>query len=238
MPYKKYYIYKEQKSVDMGSTWEDTGNRTQSGDPIGEYSTKAECEGKEPCYDGKCKILVYGLYREVECNNNPILTSGETRSAIAPYNYNPVSVVFGCCVTGIGEYAFREAGTLTSATIPDSVTHIYNSAFWLTGLTAITIPNSVVYIGSGAFLDCHSLTSVTIGSGITTIKREAFKRCSGLTSITIEAITPPALGDNIYSTSEAFDDSYCPIYVPAESVDAYKTADKWSVYANRIQPIP
>ena len=29
--------------------------------------------------------------------------------------------------------------------------------------------------------------------------------------------------------------AYCPIYVPATSVEAYQTADNWKAYAARIQ---
>jgi hypothetical protein len=39
---------------------------------------------------------------------------------------------------------------------------------------------------------------------------------------------------------DAFQDTNnCPIYVPAESVDAYKAAARhWNDYADRIQAIP
>jgi len=39
--------------------------------------------------------------------------------------------------------------------------------------------------------------------------------------------------------ASAFNDTNnCPIYVPSESVEAYKSASGWSNYASRIQPIP
>jgi len=34
-----------------------------------------------------------------------------------------------------------------------------------------------------------------------------------------------------------YDTNNCPIYVPAASVDAYKSASGWSAYASRIQAI-
>ena len=65
------------------------------------------------------------------------------------------------------------------------------------------------------------------------IEENAFSNCTGLTSITIEATTPPSLpfGSGFRNTNN------CPIYVPAESVDAYKSATYWSDYASRIQAI-
>ena len=32
--------------------------------------------------------------------------------------------------------------------------------------------------------------------------------------------------------------SDCPIYVPSASVEAYKDAQNWSIYASRIQAMP
>ena len=131
-------------------------------------------------------------------------------------------------VKSIGDYAFAGCSGLTSVTIPNSVTSIGKGAFfWCDGLTSVTIPNSVTSIGSEAFSECYSLTSVEIPNSVTSIGDGAFSYCTGLTSVTIEAETPPTLGeDAFYNTNK------CPIYVPCNAVNAYKTA--WSGYANRI----
>ena len=51
--------------------------------------------------------------------------------------------------------------TLTSVTIPDSVTTITGYAFHgCTSLTSVTIPDSVTWIGWDAFFDCTSLATV------------------------------------------------------------------------------
>ena len=118
--------------------------------------------------------------------------------------------------------------------IYDSVTSIGSSAFYYCRkLTSVTIPDSVTSIGDNAFNNCSSLTNIVIPDSVTSIGDYAFNSCSGLTSVTIQATTPPSLG------SSAFDNTNnCRIYVPAESVDAYKTATNWSSYASRIQAIP
>ena len=122
---------------------------------------------------------------------------------------------------------------ITSLSIPDGTTKIGYGAFYnCSSLTSVTIPNRVTSIGYGAFSFCSSLTSVTISNSVTSIDGSAFYGCSRLTRVTIKATTPPTL------TSGAFNDTNnCPIYVPAESVDAYKTATNWSAYADRIQAI-
>ena len=58
-------------------------------------------------------------------------------------------------------------------------------------LTSVTIPDSVTSIGSMAFRDCESLTSVTIGDSVTSIGSYAFYNCTSLTVINCEAESQP-----------------------------------------------
>ena len=86
----------------------------------------------------------------------------------------------------IGDYAFSGCSSLTSLTLPSSVTSIGGHAFELcSGLTSLTLPSSVTSIGEFAFRYCSGLTSLTIPSGVTTIDYYAFADCSGLTSLTL-----------------------------------------------------
>lgn len=123
-----------------------------------------------------------------------------------------------------------------ASVIPNTVTNIGERSFaYCYSLTDITIPNTVTNIGQNAFYMCTDLEEVTIGSGVTTIGQAAFMECSKLTSVTILATTPPTLGTwNVFSNNA----SGRKIYVPAESVNAYKAASGWSTYAADIEPIP
>ena len=136
-------------------------------------------------------------------------------------------------VTSIGANSFDGCTSLTSVTIPSSVTTIGYYAFEnCTSLTSVTIPSSVREIGDFAFFYCTSLTNITIPNSVTRIRTEAFRGCTALASVTVEATTPPTLyRDAFLSTNN------CPIYVPSESVETYKTATNWSTYADRIQAI-
>ena len=94
------------------------------------------------------------------------------------------AVVIEDGVSGIDDFAFQDCYSLTSISIPNSVTYIGNHAFSSCSLTSISIPNSVTYIGDYAFFAC-SLKSVTISNSVTSIGEGAFQGCSSLTSITI-----------------------------------------------------
>ena len=144
------------------------------------------------------------------------------------------SIVIPNTITSIGNSAFYKCNSLTSVEIPNSVTEIGSSAFGeCSSLTSIVIPNSVTLISDFTFYSCSSLTSVTIPNSVTEIGYQAFYSCTGLTSVTIQATTPPTL------ISEAFyNTNNCRIYVPAESVNAYKNAENWSELAKRIRAIP
>ena len=141
------------------------------------------------------------------------------------------SVTIPDSVTTIGDRAFSECYSLTSVTIPDSVTTIGGYAFYnCSSLTSITIPDSVTKIEDYAFGSCRSLTSVTIPDSVTSIGDEAFSYCSSLTSVYCKAVTPPAGGYYMFDDNA----SGRKIYVPTESVEAYKSAKYWSNYADDI----
>lgn len=191
-----------------------------------------------------------GTTSSADCDSSSAITLNEiTKTGL-------VSVEIGDCVTTIGDYVFQNCSGLTSVELPSELTTINQFAFqgcsgltsielpsglttigtsafiWCTGLSSVTIPNSVTTIEQDAFSRCSGLISVEIGSGVTTIGRNAFYECRGLTGVTINAITPPTLDRNAFDYTND-----CRLYVPCESVDAYKAATNWRNYASRIQAI-
>ncbi len=94
-------------------------------------------------------------------------------------------------VTSIKDSAFKDKTTITSITIPNSVTKIDINAFYgCTGLNgSVVIPDSVTSMGGHAFYKCSNLKSVIIGSGLEYISYSTFTQCSSLTTV--------SLGNNI-----------------------------------------
>ena len=151
------------------------------------------------------------------------------------YNYSPwyayksvKQVIIGDGVTTIGSSAFSGCSSLTSVTIGNSVTTIGSGAFFsCSSLTSVTIGNSVTEIGYYAFSGCSSLTSVTITNSVTTIGYYAFSGCKNVKQITVEAVTPPECSIN---TFDGVNTKECKLFVPKNSIDAYKKADGWKEF--------
>ncbi len=153
------------------------------------------------------------------------------------YNCNSLtSITISENITSIANYIFYSAFSLENIIIPESVTDIGNYAFRnCQSLASITIPESVTSIGNHAFYDCHSLASITIPENVTSIGNSAFYNCYSVAEYHLKPTTPPTLTD-----VNAFEGipSDCMIYVPAGSLEAYKTAENWSTYASYMREEP
>ena len=193
------------------------------------------------------------------CTSLTSVQLGDSLISIGDYAFSGCSKAFTSLElkngVSVGNYAFDSCGTLTSATIDtnsigsgvfkkctalnsinigSSTTTISDFMFSeCYSLRSVTIPIGVTSIGNWAFNSCSGLTSVTIPDSVTTIGHNSFYYCSSLTSVTVNALTPPKLSSYVFSNTND-----CPIYVPAASVDVYKSASGWSDYASRIHPIP
>ena len=146
--------------------------------------------------------------------------------------YSLASIIIPPKVTSIGSYAFNYCYSLSNITIPSSVTSISDHAFYnCCSLASITIPSSVTSISTYMFGSCYSLASITIPSSVTTISAYAFSACYGMAAYHIKPTSPPTL-----SNINAFNNipSNCIIYVPAASLDTYKSTSNWSNYASKM----
>lgn len=142
----------------------------------------------------------------------------------------------GRCLIIEGELnSFAPAG-LTSYAIPDGVTRVGEDSFnGCANLSAVTIPDGVKELGNWVFWQCTALTSLEIPASVTQIGQQCFGGCTLLSEVYCNPTTPPAL-ELFTSPWSAFEDiaEGAKIYVPAESVEAYKAANGWNDYADMI----
>lgn len=127
---------------------------------------------------------------------------------------------------------FKSAENTGSVEIGDCV-KIYRATNCYTakGISEVKLNEGLERIEDFAFGGMSALREITIPSTVTNISYQAFYADRALQGITCLATTPPTLGSDVFG-----DTNNVTIYVPAESVDTYKTA--WSQYADRIQAIP
>ncbi len=120
-------------------------------------------------------------------NGYPVTSIGSN----ALENTSLTSATIPGSVTNIGDYAFSGCYDLASVSIPDGVTRIGNYAFYDCALTGVTLSNSITSIGGGAFVYCGRLTGVTIPDSVTNIGAPgtdgAFAQCDALAAIAVDA---------------------------------------------------
>ena len=132
---------------------------------------------------------------------------------------------------------FAGLENMTSIVIPEGVTELGGWSFTnCDSLQSITLPSTLQKFGQSCFTYCDSLESITLPASVNYITNYTFYSCDNMTSITIEATSPPTIN----SFTDVFPDHVAgfKIYVPAASVDTYKTASKWSDGASFIEAIP
>jgi len=106
-------------------------------------------------------------------------------------------------VTVIGREAFGHFNynrSISSVTIPDSVSVIGEKAFSGCPLTDIIIGSGVKIIGDGAFSFCTALTGITIPDGVTLIGEKAFEGCRNINDIIIPN-SVKTIGDKAFYNS-------------------------------------
>lgn len=111
---------------------------------------------------------------QIRLSENPDLKFGYSTFSSVP-NYIILDV--------IPAYCFANCSSLTSVTIPNSVTEIGSCAFEnCNNLTSVTIPNSVTYIYDFAFEGCQMLRSISFPDSSVTVQYASFSS-NGLTSV-------------------------------------------------------
>ena len=118
-----------------------------------------------------------------------------------------------------------------------SIVRIDEAAFYeYTSLTSLSIPKTVTNIGASAFYGCTSLSKVLITASVQTIGSAAFANCTSLEEITCLAAIPPTRSNPLVDGDvfDGVDIANVLLYVPIESTERYRNADLWKNFQIRI----
>ena len=159
----------------------------------------------------------------------------------------------------LGDHAFSQSG-LKDIYIPDSVqswgnailfncnglSAIYGSwstddnrcvifdgvlkCFAKSGIKEYEIPEGVVSIDCELVINNYSLKTLILPSTLQSLSSSCLDATFSMNAIYCKAIVPPTSNYPISLRSEV------PVYVPRESVEAYKASPTWSKYADYIKP--
>lgn len=198
-----------------------------------------------------CPIKAYNVieYNPSYSSDNGILLNADGTVLMRwPNGKDQSSYIIPASIKVIGESAFGQATKLSSITINENVQDIKSYAFRESGIVKIDIPNSVKTIGSGAFYGCRNLNSIILPEGLEKIEDGLISNCTSLVAFTIPSKVK-YIGDFTFQDSEnlctitslpknppqlggcafyAFHVDKVTLYVPSESVDAYKNAEGWN----------
>ena len=148
------------------------------------------------------------------------------------------SAVIEYGVTNISSYAFFECRTMTSISIPESVTEIGRSCFEWCGIESVIVPNSVTILNAQAFLNCWQLKSISLPKDINILDFYVFGGCRSL-----EAIIIPDKVTQITSCSFTNCSSLERVIIegndwPSLSADAFDADTKVTVFVSHEKAVP
>lgn len=151
-------------------------------------------------------------------------------------------------VTSIGVFCFSFCRSLKNVTLPKSITALPMACFAeCEAITDVVIPSHITALKDYSYSGCTGLQTIDLHENITALGEQCFAACSSAKTLICRIKTPLPIDSLFISNCNdnpnptAFKDptdfkSDCVLYVPAESLDAYKTADVWKNFTT-ILPI-
>lgn len=174
------------------------------------------------------------------------------------YCYNLKKLTMPTLVNTLGIYALRYCygleffmGLYNATTTPQGL------LYYCYGLKKAVMSVACTTIGVDTFLYCSSLDDLILYEGLTTISNGVLNYCRDLKKLivpsTVTSVGTSAFAEDVnlvrykflsttpptLASTNAFTNINlgCKIYVPDDSLNAYKIATNWSTYADYIYPI-
>jgi hypothetical protein len=162
----------------------------------------------------------------------PRSSIGTTVRPSTSFRFNEFKYFTG--VTKLVGKAYYNVKTLREITFPPSIQSIPDNTFdGCSSMTSCILNEGLKTIGQNVW-NFTKFVNITIPSSVTSIRGRDFAENNTLRSVIVLAKTPPVTPSyNIMAAGN----SSAKIYVPDDSLSAYKAASKWSEIASRIYPI-
>lgn len=170
------------------------------------------------------------------------------------YYVNSIGEIHSKSVTTLGSSVFEESRALKVLDLPNCTSfaaNAFRNAYIKTlilsqsittfqaqgfsgarGMREYVVPSGVTSIPNSLFDSCYNLRKVELPSGITSIGTNVWASNSLIEAVILKSATPP----NLANTNALSGANMCPIYIPANSLSSYKTANNWSTFKNRFRP--
>ena len=174
-----------------------------------------------------------------ECSSlNSVTIIGNKSRKCEGYTFNSCSNLTEVSIVGDAIYietgAFQFCHRLAKISLPEGLTRIAGDVFeGVDSLKTITLPRSLEYI-----LSLPSITELTIPENVTDIKGPSTLTC--INYLHCKPVVPPYIDKNAFFQYIRVNGGYVKmeyierIYVPKESLDAYRRAPYWRDYADII----
>ena len=157
-----------------------------------------------------CEVLIDNLY---------YMPVGDNEAHIIGYDNKPAGTLTipGSVVIG--------SKTRTVTTLADSL------FFDCKEISSVIFTEGLESIGERAFVRCGLTGTIVLPSTLTTIGERAFSYCDNVEKYILQAMTPPALANDVFTGSN----SKALFYISCEAMDDYKVATNWSSLKSRLR---
>ena len=170
-----------------------------------------------------------------ECNSlNSVSIIGNKSRVCEGYTFSSCRNLTEVSIVGDATYietgAFSYCYRLAKISLPEGLTRIAGGVFYnVDSMKTITLPRSLKYIES-----LPSITELTIPKNVTDIKGRM--TLASIVYLHCKPVVPPYIDRNAFIQYRGFEEmTYIKrIYVPKESLDAYRRAPYWRDYADII----
>lgn len=126
---------------------------------------------------------------------------------------------------------YHNGERILSYTLPSDISTIPQYVLSGVNIDKLIFPDNIISIPAQSIMNA-TIREIEIGNGVQEIGNYAFAYATEPATITINASTPPTCGTKIFNGKNPV-----AIYVPDDSVTAYKAATGWLDYADYIQPL-